>query len=76
MGGRWLYINYGGRARGGCAVLLAEAASRVGMSATSARRVGPHVHTPAVPRRVGPQGPHARRVCGGRGGAERRRLDN
>jgi hypothetical protein len=30
---------------------------------------------PAVPRRVGPLGPHARRVCGGRGGAERRRLD-
>lgn len=30
---------------------------------------------PAVPRRVGLAGPHARRVCGGRGGAERRRLD-
>jgi integrase len=28
-----------------------------------------------VPRRVGPPGPHARRVCCGRGGAERRRLD-
>jgi len=30
---------------------------------------------PAVPRRVGPAGPHARRVRGGCGGAERRRLD-
>lgn len=30
---------------------------------------------PAAPRWVGPLGPHARRVCGGRGGAERRRLD-
>lgn len=30
---------------------------------------------PSAPRRVGPAGPHARRECGGRGGAERRRLD-
>ena len=30
---------------------------------------------PAVSRRVGPAGPHAPRVCGGRGGARRRRLD-
>lgn len=28
-----------------------------------------------MPRRVGPPGPHAWRVCGGRGGAERRCLD-
>jgi hypothetical protein len=30
---------------------------------------------PGAPRRVGPAGPHARRMCGGRGGAQRRRLD-
>src|ERR1700726_2022883 len=30
---------------------------------------------PGAPRRVGPPGPHARRECGGRRGAERRGPD-
>ena len=39
------------------------------------RLSGEGIRPPAVSRRVGPLGPHARRVFGGRGGAERRRLD-
>jgi hypothetical protein len=34
------------------------------------------VELPAVLCRVGPSGPHAQRVCGGRGGAKRRRPDD
>ena len=48
---------------------------RGGPDASRNEHSGCCLNGPAAPRRVGPPGLHARRECGGRGGAQRRRLD-